>query len=392
MGLLKETAHGYYSGNDLGSYQFISLDHIINNFMIAYVGEGKIIPKIKRTDVSFHAQRAIQELSYDTFKSNKSQEIEIPPSLTMMLPQDYVNYVKLVWSDSAGIEHIIYPTSKTSNPNKVAQDSSGNYIFDDTKTVLFDFPLTFSVELMTAGNSSFSFYLHNFGFTDTNAPDTNPLEVGMEISSDYFPPGTTITAIGTNSPTAGDFSFTTSNPSLLAAPTLANADITILGISDTWSGYSSGGGSTGTSSAHLHGSTSHIHYNEHSHGHNEGIRRSRFGLDPQHAQANGSFYIDELQGKIHFSSNISGKTVILKYISDGLGTDSEAIVHKFAEEAMYKSIAYAILSTTIAGQALAPSFQQQKSVAIRTAKLRLSNLKIEELTQIMRGKSKFIKH
>jgi hypothetical protein len=118
----------------------------------------------------------------------------------------------------------------------------------------------------------------------------------------------------------------------------------------------------------------------------------RYGLDPVHSQTNGSFFIDELQGKIHFSSNVSGKTVILKYISDGLGTDSEMIVHKFAEEAMYKSIAYAILSTTTAGQALAPSFQVQKSAAIRTAKLRLSNLKIEELTKLMRGKSKFIKH
>ena len=38
---------------------------------------------------------------------------------------------------------------------------------------------------------------------------------------------------------------------------------------------------------------------------------SRYGLDPQHAQANGSFYIDCVSGKIHFSSNISGKTVIL---------------------------------------------------------------------------------
>ena len=380
MGLLKETAHSYYSGNDLGSYQFISLDHIINNFMIAYVGEGKIIPKIKRTDVSFHAQRAIQELSYDTFKSTKSQEIEIPPSLTMTLPQDYVNYVKLVWSDSAGIEHIIYPTSKTSNPNKVAQDSNGNYIFNDTKEILFDFPLTFSVEQMDPSVSSFDFYLHNFGFTDTvtNAPDTNPLEVGMEISSDYFPPGTTITAIGTNDPTAGDFFFQTSNPSLLAAPSLANADITILGISDTWSNYKSATPSENQDD-----------YQDDTYWPHLGDRR---GLDPVHAQGNGSFYIDELQGKIHFSSNISGKTVILKYISDGLGTDSEAIVHKFAEEAMYKSIAHAILSTTISGQALAPSFQQQKSAAIRTAKLRLSNLKIEELTQIMRGKSKFIKH
>ncbi len=91
MGLLKETEYSYYNGNDFGGYQFISLDHIINNFMIAYVGEGKIIPKIKRTDVAFHAQRAIQELSYDTFRSNKSQEIEVPQSLTMTLPQDYVN-------------------------------------------------------------------------------------------------------------------------------------------------------------------------------------------------------------------------------------------------------------------------------------------------------------
>ena len=39
--------------------------------------------------------------------AEKSQEIEIPPSLMMVLPQDYVNYVKLVWSDSTGIEHVI---------------------------------------------------------------------------------------------------------------------------------------------------------------------------------------------------------------------------------------------------------------------------------------------
>ena len=68
------------------------------------------------------------------------------------------------------------------------------------------------------------------------------------------------------------------------------------------------------------------------------------------------------------------------------------VVHKFAEEAMYKSIAYAIFSTTITGQNFVPRFKQEKFAAIRQAKLRLSNLKIEELTQIMRGKSKWIKH
>ena len=123
------------------------------------------------------------------------------------------------------------------------------------------------------------------------------------------------------------------------------------------------------------------------------IDGSRYGLDPQHAQANGSFYIDCVSGKIHFSSNISGKTVILDYISDSLGTDGEMQVHKFAEEAMYKWISHAIL----AGKSDIPEYQvnrfkKERFAAIRTAKLRLSNIKLEEITQILRGKSKQIKH
>ena len=119
MGLLNQSAGDYYSTNLLktyGDYQFISLDQIIDQFIIAYVGEDNIIPKVKRTTVQFHAMRALQELSFDTLKSVKSIEVEVPPNLSVVLPQDYVNYVKLAWSDSAGIEHIIYPTSKTSNP------------------------------------------------------------------------------------------------------------------------------------------------------------------------------------------------------------------------------------------------------------------------------------
>ena len=69
------------------------------------------------------------------------------------------------------------------------------------------------------------------------------------------------------------------------------------------------------------------------------------------------------------------------------------IVHKFAEEAMYKCIAYAILCTKSNIQEyIVRRFKQQKFAAVRTAKLRLSNLKIEELTQTLRGKSKVIKH
>ena len=121
--------------------------------------------------------------------------------------------------------------------------------------------------------------------------------------------------------------------------------------------------------------------------------QKRYGLDPQHAQANGSFYIDNISGKIHFSSNISGKTVILDYISDSLGTDAEMQVHKFAEEAMYKYIAYAVLATrSNVPPVLVQQYKRERFAETRKAKLRLFNLKSEELAQVMRGKSKWIKH
>ena len=292
MGLLDATQKVYYEGSSFGTYQFTSLENIINQFIIAYVGEGKIISKIKRTDVAFHAQRALQELSFDTFKSTKAQEIEIPASLQMVLPQDYVNYVKLTTKDASGIEHVLYPAIKTSNPTAITQNDAGVYQFTGDKLTT------------TADSDTWTAY-------KSNTPSENNTSDDYDYDSDQYDRN-----IG-----------------------------------------------------------------------------QRYGLDPQHAQVNGSFYIDELAGKIHFSSNISGKTVTLKYVSDSLGTDAEMQVHKFAEEAMYKCIAYSIMSTRANIQEyIVRRFQKDKFAATRTAKLRLSNIKIEELTQILRGKSKQIKH
>ena len=86
--------------------------------MIGYVGDEKLISKVKRSDVLFYAKRGLQEFSYDTLRSVQSQELTIPPSLSVILPQDYVNYVNLSWIDRQGIKHIIYPTTLTSNPTE----------------------------------------------------------------------------------------------------------------------------------------------------------------------------------------------------------------------------------------------------------------------------------
>ena len=104
MGILKTDEQAYYAtGGSHGSYRFLSLQDVINAFMATYVGEGKICDKVINSDVAFHATRAMQELSYDTLRSVKDWEITVPSTLVMVMPNDYVNYIKLSWSDTAGI-------------------------------------------------------------------------------------------------------------------------------------------------------------------------------------------------------------------------------------------------------------------------------------------------
>jgi len=436
MGLLNQQEQEYYDGNNFGNYQFTSLENIINQFIIAYVGEGKIISKIKKSDVAFHAHRALQELSFDTFKSFKAQEITVPASLQMILPQDYVNYTKISCVDSAGIKHLLYPTSKTSNPRNPFQNNDGDFSLTakgtftaSTKIVVLDGEYSNILVGMTVAAQGINRvnYLeatvtdtttaNNITTitTDTNAQyastetlvftnddnslisqeessvillgaswstlskritaasasDAASVEVGMLVSDELFNTSTTVTDVD-------GVIITTSNNSTAAGTDTSLTFISPNSSSDTWSSYKSGTPSENQDD-----------YIDDTYWPMDG---SRFGLDPQNAQANGSFYIDQVSGKIHFSSNISGKTVILDYISDSLGTDPEMQVHKFAEEAMYKHIAYAILSASSYGQQLVPRFKKEKFAETRKAKLRLSNIKLEEITQILRGKSKQIKH
>ena len=61
MGLLDNTTNQeYYQGNNYGNYQFTSLSTIIDQFRISYVGENKLITKIKKADVAFYAMSALQ--------------------------------------------------------------------------------------------------------------------------------------------------------------------------------------------------------------------------------------------------------------------------------------------------------------------------------------------
>jgi len=405
MGLINQSAQEYYNTSNLksyGNYQFVSLDQIINQFIIAYVGEDNIIPKVKRTTVRFHAMRALQELSFDTLKSVKSIEVEVPPTLSLPLPQDYVNYVKFAWSDSAGIEHIIYPTGKTSNPFPIKQNSDGTYDFDLNDDNVLDTPglshqnnIYKSLLVGTLAANTTTIDLSNDAAPSLNTTitagsivdNTSDLSVGMYVFSKHFPHGTKITAITAGTSTsANGGTITVDTASVNSIVVNITTDEVIFSNdlvqgSDTYKKFKSHTSTT---------TTTHDDYEDDTRFYAEG---RRYGIDPQHAQDNGTYFIDELQGRIFFNSTLAGKTLVIKYISDSLGTDEEMQVHKLAEEAMYKCMAYAIMSARAnVPEYIVRRFQKDKFAATRKAKLRLSNLKLEEITQVLRGKSKQIKH
>jgi hypothetical protein len=96
------TNYQYYTNNGVipedtnwGSYQYVSLADIVNNFMLMYVGNDKLVNNVERYTVLFHAKRAIQELNYDALRNIKVIELHLDYSLKMVLPPDYVNYVRI---------------------------------------------------------------------------------------------------------------------------------------------------------------------------------------------------------------------------------------------------------------------------------------------------------
>ena len=299
MGLLdNQTSQDYYEASSFGGYRYTSLKDIVDNFMIAYVGDGKLIDNVAKSDVIFHAKRGLQEFSYDVLKTVKLQEVELSASLSIPMPQDYVNYVKVCYIDGSGIRRVIYPTRLTTNPTEApVQDNNYNYIFDNNGDL---------VEGSSITEERWSNFDTKHVTGDLSSEDSIYLTTDDYLKSDF-----------------------------------------------------------GT----------------------------RYGLTPETTQINGFFTIDEKTGSFAFSSDLSGKIIVIEYISDGLGTDAEMKVNKMAEEALYKHIAYNVLaSKRNISEFIVRRYQKERRAALRNAKLRLSNMKLSEMAQVMRNKSKQIKH
>lgn len=284
----------------LGYYSRTSLEDVINNFIVAYIGEDKALAKVPRYEVDFWAQRGMQEFSYDILHSEKSVEIELGPTLQFPLPQDYVNYVKVSQVGEDGKKNILLPSRKIDNPLAPLQDGDHDFLYDGNG------------EVQVAAKST---AITRFQDPNNPANRTRSLEDNYNYDDDDFP-----------------------------------------------------------------------------------YLNKRYGSNPEDMSGAGTFFIDNEAGVIFFDSTFSGRPdnlIILDYISDGIadnGDLSKVYVPKLAEDALYAYMLYNLSKLRPSTVQLAPLYKKEASSKMRNAKIRLSNYKLEEMAQVLRGKAKWIKH
>jgi hypothetical protein len=284
------TNYNYYENGGVvptdanhGSYQFISLRDIVNNYMLVYVGDDKTVDNVEKHIVRFHAKQTIKQLNFKAFRQIQAIERIIGDDLKMVMPHDCVNYVRV----SLCKNDILYPMVEN---NTLIVTSS--YLQDNNLDLTFDG----AGEVLTG-------------------------EKRVEVVSS------------------------------------ANLDE----YSDGCCHYKIG---------------------------------ARFGMDPSLANKNPKFKIDRNRGVIDFDSTMSGESVVLEYISDGMenGDDSLIVVNKLFEKYMYSNITYEILDSKHKTPIVRLDNAKKKRKAERSnAYIAISDIDPSKILMTLRGQDKWIK-
>jgi len=140
MALLTDYQYYENGGNvpedeNWGSYQYVDLFDIVNNFMLIYQGNHEIINNINQYQVVFHAKRGIQELNYDAASEIVALELDVCDQLKFILPSNYVNWVRVSIYEN-GIIRPMVENIQVNSATAYLQDNDCNLLFDSNGTVL----------------------------------------------------------------------------------------------------------------------------------------------------------------------------------------------------------------------------------------------------------------
>jgi hypothetical protein len=118
-----------------GSYQYVPLSQLVKNFMMNFVGPTKDVNHADRFEVRYHLKQAIKELNMDAVKEVCIAEIATSDDLTIVLPHDYVNWVRI----SLYEDGVLRPLEENLNTNYAKahlQDNDAQILCDEEGNIL----------------------------------------------------------------------------------------------------------------------------------------------------------------------------------------------------------------------------------------------------------------
>jgi hypothetical protein len=128
----------YYSTEELqGNYQFVGLEDIVNNFIQNYTGDSSLLGYVPRSKVIYQAKQGIKQFTFEALHQVKVVELELGEANDIILPVNYVNYVRISWVDKkTGQIHPMSLNTKTEIGTAYLQDNNAGILFDNNGEIL----------------------------------------------------------------------------------------------------------------------------------------------------------------------------------------------------------------------------------------------------------------
>lgn len=136
--MASENPQLYYEDEALhGSYVYVTMEEMVNNFISNYTGDGTILGKPKRSKILYQFKQGIKKFNMNALKEVKAIELELGDTLDIILPPDYVNYVRISYVNPQTGELMVL----SSNPympmaTAYLQDNNAEILFDENGFVL----------------------------------------------------------------------------------------------------------------------------------------------------------------------------------------------------------------------------------------------------------------
>ena len=115
---------------------------------------------------------------------------------------------------------------------------------------------------------------------------------------------------------------------------------------------------------------------------------ARYGMNTALANGNPTFKVNKASGVIDFDSTMSGATIIVEYISDGMegGDDSLIVINKFFERYIYAYITYELLDSKFGiADGIKTRARQKQRALYRNARVRMNSMSQVDLLMTFRG-------